>query len=260
MSHKKGVYSLIQYCPNVERKESANIGVVLLCEGTFIGAEVTDSLSRIARRFKDRPFTTNQLSDLARAAKEMFQSNEKRIQSKDDLYQLSQSRANHILITEPSFVKVDHPQATLMELFRDLVTIKPKSRHTHVEEVVRSILSKRGILEKVRNPITLHIPTIGEDFSAPFSFRNGQLNIIKPQRFRSPAHPFKEAAAIALKGRYMLQDRKAKLHVVAELPAQLGAASANQVRTILSDQNVEFYEIDSMAPLFEFIEREAHRS
>ena len=119
----KGYYSILQFVPDLERAEGANIGVVLFCPAIkFIKARTARGNDRVRRIFGN-----SDIQDLARlnilkqSFEERIELESDRILSAEDFRQFIDSRANQLLLTEPRPVKVFDAEAELENLYSMLV-------------------------------------------------------------------------------------------------------------------------------------------
>jgi hypothetical protein len=103
----RGYYSLIQYCPNRSRLESANVGVVLFSPTKdYLGARLSQGDDRLRRFFKGEQLDSHAVNAAKRAIFQRLQMGRESFQTLDDLQQFIDTRANSLLLTPPRPMKV----------------------------------------------------------------------------------------------------------------------------------------------------------
>lgn len=121
----KGYYSIIQYVPDIERAEGANIGIVLFCpDKHFLGVKLSRDNKRIIRFFGSKPdsdLNLARINILKMAFQERVFFEEKLIQTQEDFRAFTASRGNQLLLTEPRPIKVYSTWEDLLQLFNRLV-------------------------------------------------------------------------------------------------------------------------------------------
>lgn len=122
MNLSKGYYSIVQYCPDLARAETANIGVVLLVpdRGLFRAKLVSDN-TRVRHVFNISDSELRQLRAFKKSFISRIEAESLRITSLETLQKFVDTRGNFIQLTPPRFVKVRNCEETLTELFTDLV-------------------------------------------------------------------------------------------------------------------------------------------
>lgn len=122
MQGHKGYYSLIQYCPDLGRRESVNIGVLLLCpELSFMKALTDVELRRVCDCFAPTDAERREVEAMRESIERRLIAEASNISSLDDLISFVRSRGNAIQLTEPRPTKVNDPEKDLGTLFTQLV-------------------------------------------------------------------------------------------------------------------------------------------
>lgn len=95
MAPAKGYYSILQYVPDLERVEGANIGIVLFCPTrNFLSASVDNGNSRVRRFFgPDVKLDLERLAILKATFAERVQAESERITTPDAFYHSINTRA-----------------------------------------------------------------------------------------------------------------------------------------------------------------------
>ncbi|MCH8251021.1 MAG: DUF3037 domain-containing protein [Planctomycetes bacterium] len=266
MSAFKGYYSVIQYCPDRSRMEAANIGVLLLCPETgFVKVRMDTGNDRIAKFFGRNSFDKARLNAAKRSIEHRVEIDPESFSTPEDLVRFMDSRGNDLLLTAPRPTKVQDPEAELTLLFQELVGGRERRATEPVgiprldEVFLRSTLKGRVVL----NP-TVEVPVVGYHLKVPYAFRNGVLNLVKPQRFAGDERQAAEIAGkLALHGdllqRHPDPGEPRKLIVVtAYQSAERVTRLRRRVDDILADYHVRVVHEDQIEALYEEVERTAH--
>jgi hypothetical protein len=108
----RGYYSILQFVPDLERSEGANIGVVLFCpERHFLKAQTATGNDRVRRFFGPEQDVELDL-DRVNAFKATFEervAEASRIHTPDEFRQFIDTRANQLLLCQPRPIKVFDP-------------------------------------------------------------------------------------------------------------------------------------------------------
>jgi len=264
MSAAKGYYSLIQYCPDRSRLEAANIGVLLFCpEMPFVEARLAKGNDRIRRFFGADSFDKRRVNAAKRAIEHRLAVDRESFQSPEDLVRFVETRGNDIVLTTPRPMRVSDPSADLDSLFEELVGGRARYERrppeiARLEQVFRRPSMQRRVLF---DPPVI-VPVIGRELKVPYAYRNGQLNLVKPQRF--PADKATTIAMhLAIEGdllrRYPESGEKRQLIVVS---AFAGTVAANGLRErvdkVLGEYEVRVVHEDEIQEFGKEVEREAH--
>jgi len=186
---EKAYYSIIQYCPEPSRGESANIGVALYCPNLkYIKAQVAAGNDKIRRFFgSELDLDLVRINASKKAVNEYLANNSRFIKNVDDFSNLTRNMANEFTFTELRPCKIENPDLELENLFIDLVGGRAKKeaiaepQFPEVEKIFRSKTLEKRILfnHKLTIPIAQKVITI------PYAYQNGNLNLVKPEKFTS---------------------------------------------------------------------------
>ncbi|MBN1489356.1 MAG: DUF3037 domain-containing protein [Phycisphaerae bacterium] len=269
MSAMKAYYSVIQYCPNRSRLEAANIGVLLLCpEAQFVRARTAANNARVRRFFNKDSFDldTKRINATKKAIERRLATDNQSFRTPEDLVRFIDTRANEIVLTPPRPMKVSNPEADLDHLFDELVggpARQPRKGAAEVVPELDRIFHRPSLRNRVLFDQEVQVPVVERSLRIPYAFRNGVLNLVKPQAFSNDVNAATRAAmSLAITGDLLRrhpneQGKEARLVVV---PAITPAACdvVERVRAVLSEYCVRTVLPEDITEFGEEIERTAH--
>jgi hypothetical protein len=130
MNPVKGHYSIVQYCPDLARRETVNIGVVLLVpQREFLQTRMVADNERVRHFFGTTGDDAKLLSEFKKSFSDRIEAEHGRVTTLETFQKFIDTRGNQIQLTEPAFVKVRDCQETLTQLFDQLVGGKVKQRN-----------------------------------------------------------------------------------------------------------------------------------
>lgn len=126
MCDRSAYYSLVQFCPDASRRETVNVGLILLCPSmTYLNMWMLLDYTRVAEFFGPgvdlAAMEAGVLSLCARIISERS-----RLVDPSNFSDFIRTRANEILLTELRPVRVCDPKRDIGILFDELVTWPPK--------------------------------------------------------------------------------------------------------------------------------------
>jgi hypothetical protein len=203
----RAFYSVVQYCPDVFRAETVNVGLVLLRpEPHALRVRMTGNHERVRRLFeitrpelKDLTFSTSGLMSRIENSVDEFRTFE-------DLAGFAASRANDLLLTEPRLAKVDDFEADFERLYAKLGEQHSTARRAAASpaEVLPPSLSdvfyRLSAARKIWSPGKVIVPVYKRKMEIPYAYRNGVVNLVKPHVFPASRHAETQAATLAVNG------------------------------------------------------------
>ena len=266
----KGLYSLLQYCPDSAKAEAANVGVLLLCpDARFFDGKLSGGNDRARRFFGLQGEGLERLVE----AKLLF---EKRIAVErpqmlrvEDFERFVETRANRLLLTPPRNMRVDDPAADLARLFRELVGgramgegIKRDGQGVSVRPRLRDLFSRPEMKRLVRPDVPV-APRYGRPFTASYAYYNGQDSYVMPQTIHVDRdQTLREAEALAFRGSQLrmhgVGDREAEMIVPLPSPNERFRATTEEVMALLHDYKVRTVTESRLDDLAEEIREKAH--
>jgi len=244
----KAFYSLIQFCPDVGRQETFNVGLVLFRPAPHL-VDV-----RLAEGFGvNAPNDLGLDPDLFEATKRAFRNRlvdeARRFRGAEDLTFFKASGTNPLRLTAPREVSLHDPVADPQALFDELVgsdrpsVAKRIARGPRVRTRLRDALKKREVLPFVEERVRVMVPALRTTLEVPFAYQNGRYNLIEPVDFsmRDEVVRQERTAWYALGGKSIFdvpdtQHGDRQLVVVARLPDE--PTAARKVSDVLRDNRV----------------------
>ena len=247
MTDHRAYYSLVQFCPDRGKAESANIGVLLLCpELRFADVKLAKSNARVAQFFGRDSFEEARL----RLSKNAL---EARIRDKTDwsegfaaLERFIGTRANDIVLTAARPMKTADPAADLVKLFAELVETRVSTKAEMQPEVfrrLRSQLSEPRFKGRIEFDRKYEVPVMGLRVKAEYAFQNGSLNLVRTRQFSgSPANVMRHASELAVEGNLIQKhSERANPVVLIVVPAFAGEAAelGDRVSNVFQEFDVQ---------------------
>lgn len=203
----KGYYCLVQYCPDLGRLESANIGVLLFCpDRHFLQAKTARNNTRIIKFFGSEGHDWIQINSFKRGIEERLAKESDEIRTVEDLRHFIALRANQIQITAPRPMKITNPQEDLDKLFAEFIG-EPARRISKkgLQRQIEDRLIRAGLESKLETDITVAVPVFNKQVHIPFAYQNGVFNLLSPVTFeaKSPEASLNQACRYAVLGEYI---------------------------------------------------------
>lgn len=266
----RGYYSILQFVPDLERSEGANIGVVLFCpERHFLKAQTATGNDRIRRFFgpeQDVELDLDRVNAFKATFEERVAAEAARIHTADQFQQFIDTRANQLLLSQPRPIKVFDPDAELARLFETLVGGRRRraaqqepSADGDLQKRLDEMLVERGLTARIERDMRIESVLLDRTLIFPFAFRNGHLNVIEPVVFGAANdRNIQRACELAVEGGDLI-DRPdpVKLNVLGSFrPDQ--TESLEHVKAVLEKYHVRLHTAEQIECIVDEIERTAH--
>lgn len=267
-SSTTGYYSLIQYCPDRGRLEAANIGVLLFCpEQKYLRVRMAPNNERIRHFFGEEAGDLKQINAMKKMLEHRVEAEASEIGDLSGLRRFAALLANEIVVSEPRPTLVEEPDVELAQLFDDLVA-RTHRREPPAEATLEHRLSLRldtpQMNAVIRRNVKVKVPVFGGEFTVPFAYQNGRLNLIEAHEFKQQRDQdiVRDVLTKAAQGRLIHKhpDPEAgerRLIIVAAF-GQAALAHRQQVEEVLRDHDVDFFEESAIAQLEQQIVATAH--
>lgn len=265
MNPVKGHYSIVQYCPDLARRETVNIGVVLLVpERAFLQTRMVADNERVRHFFRTTGDDAKLLSDFKKSFSARIEAEHGRVTTLETFQKFIDTRGNQIQLTEPAFVKVRECQETLTQLFDLLVGGKTKQRNR--ESFPKSLQARfeaGKVAELIETNVSISVPILERETKIPFAFQNGAFHLLQPVVFPADKEEvnFNRALKYSMEGK-ILQDHpddkygQLKFNVIGRF-ASMSDPSIPIVRGVLRESNVRLHLDHDLSGLVDEIRRTA---
>ena len=267
MTAKRGYYSLVQFYPNPSRAEAVNLGVVLFCpDAGFLDAKMSVG-NRPAMKLVGRVgVDPAALNAAKRAIERRLHVDRVSFQTPDDFRRFAETRANVLRLTAPRPVKVVEPELEIEQLFQELVGGRSRSSQDkmvlpRIDELFRRLQQEK----RARLNVTVTVPIEGRPLHVPYEYRNGDMNLVRPQVFSSQEGPaIRMAVQLAVAGdllrRYGADKEGAKRLVILSSfrPSGNGQELKDRVADVLHEYKVKHISEGEVPKFIAQVEQEAH--
>ncbi|MCH7687506.1 MAG: DUF3037 domain-containing protein [Planctomycetes bacterium] len=252
MKPNKGWFSIVQFCPDPNRLESANIGVLLFCPALdFLSVRMASDNRRIIKFFGSKDFDLTLVNSFKKGFEERLRKEHGNIVDHEQLLDFVDRRANQIRISPPRSIRVTEPEKQLDDLFAELIGESAR-RDTSFKDLLAKSLEQPGLESKLYKSIAITVPIDGRQLQVPYAFQNGRFNLIKPVRFQSE-NPLQTAYRYAVEGNSIYETEhdkfgKLQLLVVGGFRSQ-SDENKPLVNRVLENHHVSLYAMDEVDKL-----------
>lgn len=263
MTAHLGVFSLIQYCPNLARSEGINVGIVVASPTLgVVRTQFAETNSRARRAFGATLVDDARLTSAKRALQHRLSFLAPQAEA---LRIFAAQEAGMLVVLEPRTLVVEDIDTTTADLFAKLVGVdakkhrRPKGRKPKIDSYFTELMTANVPLMR---DVDVEVPLTGHKLKADYSYKNGALNLIKATGFpNDEERVVKRVENIGAQGLLLHkhpdpQLGQRKLIIVGEF----ADGDQEQVaRTLLGDFNVRLVVTSELAEFVEEVRREAHK-
>ena len=269
MKAQRGYYSLIQFCPDASRMEAINVGVVLFCPARdFLGARTSASNRRaeqlVGRGNLERPA----LKAAKEAIERRLEVDRESFQDIEDLERFVNTRANWLKLTPARPLKVFDPEHDLERLYLELVG-GTSLRQARVQKkelfpALHDAFAKLTSEGRAELDLRVKVPVLERTLEVPYAYRNGCLNLVRPQRFPSrEATSMDSAMRLAIEGNLVkrhgtTQSADTQLIVVSSFEEEQNTDLVSKVNTLFDEYEVQSVSENRISEFVAKVEYEAH--
>lgn len=258
---RTGFYSLIQYVPDGERAEGANVGVLVFCP---------ESDERIVAVGSSRPPHVRDLcrqdSPDEQELEHLVRSLERRLRSDapTDLPSLMKAlgrEAGKLRTITPRAVPMTNLQETAQDLCRRLVGEAPhrEPRLSKIAEI-EALRGESGMADIIRTGVS--VPIAGKMLRASYEWTNGKPNVVVHTRLRNDRMAADAACEWGGKGHLLLErpadNMPRKLAVVTRIDPQVSVQIRREIGHIFKEFKVDWIPSEQLPAYVDRIRREAH--
>jgi hypothetical protein len=179
----QGYYSLIQYCPDFSRAETANVGLLLFqVEPPTTAVRVVDDVRPAMRRLgRTGAGTAATILEVVQSMRSRIEL--ERFQSVESLDHFKRTRGNQIQMTAPRSMRIESIERDLDAMFEELVA-SPERPHRGRERR-QTLLARAFEALSRRSPgqvmVRPELRVRGRELAIhpDYAYRNGRLNVVQ---------------------------------------------------------------------------------
>ena len=258
-----GKYALVQFCPEPERQEFLNVGLIMLAPEAagYARVEFVEDPSRIEKIFghlSNRYFEAV-LESLGKRIESHFRSG-----NWFSLEEFIDRRANEVRITKLMSLRIDQDIDDEFDaLFDKLVgTKKKRVSRPRARRELSGFFRSQKVEHLLDRPKGFELDQYGLTVSAPFAYQNGSYNLIDSIRITSSvSESLREVGKKAMEGHLLWNDYAlygARMVIVADFSEQ-----SDEFHRAVSEHfefaNVKLYAFEEAGVLVEDIMAHASR-
>ncbi|MFN7785646.1 MAG: DUF3037 domain-containing protein [bacterium] len=267
MSTQRGFYSVIQFCPDSYRAESANVGAVLYVPATgYLAARWSPDFERVKRFFRLDADGMVRVAAAVRALDHRLQIMKAEGVSEAGLSKFIATRADQVQLTPLRLVMVEQAAATLDELFTDAMdenatTVPRQRRRAIVPEAISRAFEALRARNDLIEPGNVLVPGLKSTLRVPYAFRNGKLNLVKPENLDDAAQAENKVGLLGFKGRLLFTHPEGDLRrqlVIVSAGRSPDADAEQQYKASLASCDVRFVPAAEAAAFAAEVEATAH--
>ncbi|MFZ5890015.1 MAG: DUF3037 domain-containing protein [Myxococcota bacterium] len=265
MTSTRGFFSVIQFCPDLDRGECANVGVVLAVPGLgYLGVRFGEDNEAPKQRFGRDAFDDGRLSLAKTALEGRIRDEGPAWVTADDLVRFGKKEGNNLLLSLPRTILVENCDVELEELYLRLAHVDARTRRRPRKPDLRGVFERKLMGVPLRRDLTVEIPEIGS-MEVPYAYQNGALNLIKPEAFPVDAGSAGDRASdLAVKGHLIHKHSIAigspqKLIVVGGFDESIADDVKRRIAYVLQEHDARLVREDELEDFAEEVRREAHQ-
>ena len=263
MNPTKCHYSIVQYCPDLARRETVNIGVVLLVpERAFLQTRMVADNERVRHFFGTSGDDAKLLNAFKKSFSARIEAEHGRVSTLESFQKFIDTRGNQIQLTEPAFVKVRDCHESIDQLFEQLVSGRAKShKRESFTQSLQSRFDAGKVADLVETNVPISVPFLNREIKVPFGFQNGAFHLLQPVTFAPDKEEsnFNRALKYSMEGR-ILQEHPddeygpLQFNVIGRF-ASMSDPSISIVRKVLAESNVRLHLDHDLSALVDEIRR-----
>jgi hypothetical protein len=266
----RGFYSLVQYCPDRSRAEAVNVGLVLLClDPHAVRVRMTSNHRRVQKLFsiarpglEDLKISTNGLLSRIENSKD-------ELRTSDDLAAFAATRANDLRLTEPRLAKLKDIDEDFERLYTELVedrTTRALADQFPAEilpPAIGEVFHRLSQQRRIWDPAPIMVPMLKRRLDAPYAYRNGVINLVKPQVFNPGKRTETLAAKLAIEGdlisKHAIAGEKHRLIIVStQENEQQSREITENIEPLFKEYNVRLIRLREAESFAREVEETAH--
>ena len=264
MASTKGFFSVVQFCPDFDRGECANVGVVLVVpELGYLDVRLSEDNEGPKQRFGRDAYDDARLSFTKKALEGRIQHDGKAWTESDDLLKFGKKEGNNLLLSAPRIILVEDAKVELEELFQRLVHVDPQTRRRQPKPDLKNIFEPKLLGVPIIRDLEVMIPEYGK-LEVPYAYRNGVLNLVRPEGFPiDVSSATAKANDLAVKGHLLFRHpdelgKQRKLIIVGGFDSSAPEELKHRIEFVLNEHDARLVREDRLDDFVEEVKREAH--
>jgi hypothetical protein len=262
MTTTRGFFSVIRFCPDLDRGEYANVGVVLAVpHGGALELRMSEDNEGPKQRFGADAFDDTRLTVAKKGLAGRIREEGPTWSSADDLLGFGRKEGNNLMLSTPKVILVENPAAEADELYRRLVHVEPVRRRRLAVPNLAPVFEARLADVPLIKDYKVELPEFGT-WRVPYAYKNGALNLIRPEAF-SESSAETRGNDLAVKGHIIRRHSDAigkphKLIVVGGFDVGAPESLKRRIEFILQECDARLVREEQLEEFVEEIRREAH--
>lgn len=265
MAATRGFFSVVQFCPDLDRGECANVGVVLVVPQLgFLDVRLSEDNEGPKQRFGRDAYDDARLAVAKRALEGRLREEGTAWTGPEDLQTFARREGNHLLLATPKVILVEDAEAELDELYQRLVHVDPQRRRRQPKPDLKKVFEPKLIGVPLIRNLEVDVPEYGK-LDVPYAYQNGVLNLVRPEGF-----PIDESSAttkandLAVKGHLLYRHRDAtgqqrKLIIVGGFDVSAPEELKKRIDFVLREHDARLVREDDIDEFVEEVKSVAHR-
>ncbi len=264
MARTKGFFSVVQFCPDLDRGECANVGVVLVVPSLgFRKVLLSEDNEGPKQRFGRDAYDDARLAVAKRALAGRIEQEGREWGTPEELTKFGKKEGNHLLLSAPRVILVEDAEVELSELFQRLVHVDPNRRRRQPKPDLKNIFEPKLMGVPLLRDLEVDIPEYGK-LDVPYAYRNGVLNLVRPEGFPIDVHSATaKANDLAVKGHLLFthpdpHGKPRKLIVVGGFDASAPEDLKYRIEFVLKEHDARLVREDRLDDFVAEVKRDAH--
>lgn len=259
----KGFFSILQFCPDLDREECANVGVALVVPQLgFLDVRLSEDNEGPKQRFGRDSYDDARLTLAKKALESRIRDEGKAWTERADLLKFGKKEGNNLLVSTPRVILVEDARAELEELFQRLVHVDPQRRRRQPKPDLKKNFEPQLLGVPLIRDLEVHVPEHGM-LEVPYAYRNGVLNLVRPEGFPvDGSSAITKANDLAVKGHLLFrhpdESGARKLIIVGGFDASASEELKHQIEFVLKEHDARLVREDRLDAFIEEVKREAH--
>jgi hypothetical protein len=262
MTQTRGFFSVIQFCPDLDRGEYANVGIVLAVpQNGLLEVRMSEDNEGPKQRFGADAFDDTRLAIAKAGLAGRVREEGPTWSSPEDLLRFARKEGNNLTLSAPKVIMVENATAEVDELYARLVHVDPIRRKRLAAPDLTKVFESRLTGVPLITDYKVEIPELGT-WKVPYAYQNGALNLIRPEAFSANAAEDK-GNDLAVKGHIIRRHsdptgKQQRLIVVGGFDPAAPESLKRRIEFILEECDTRLVREERLDEFVEEIRREAH--